>query len=174
MNNLESKIIKLKKRILDFWGSESEIDLDLTMKLFNLRPLFKNILRKWVVDFYGGEKKLLEDVKRKLQSKNFVASQGSYYFNFFITNIRSYIGDDVEFYCTAIVDGNGGVTINLDNGETIDNIYQAAYTNDDIGWEVEDEIRDIINDELKNILGIQIPFEVDELKIIRNYPSNLR
>jgi len=73
----------------------------------------------------------------------------------------------------AIVDGMGEVDITTDDGEVYDRISQAIL-DDDIGWEVDEEIKDVMQETLEKILPEGLTFHFDTMDVRNNYPSNLR
>jgi len=172
---LEKSIIRLKPSIFRFWDENDGGDLKTTMTFFGLRPDFKLVLTHWLIDWYGGSEKVKQLLK-SFENKNFVGQEGTYNFNFYIKNSRLYdeFKDDYpEIYFDAIVDGNGEVNITTDDGEVYNRISQAIL-DDDIGWEVDEEIRDVMIAKIEKIIPEGIFFTIDSVDVKNKYPSNLR
>ena len=115
------------------------------------------ILEDWVVEWYGGVDKVFQMVKEELDNKVFTTDYldrkygirvGNYDFKFELTNLKLWdkrsrdpdISVDME-----IIDG--GVEL-MTNGEYYDltRIMEPEYMNDDLLWEIKQEIVDIIRD----------------------------
>lgn len=171
---LEKEINHFKKFIFKFWDKHGGGQLKTIMGLFSIRPAAKLVLAHWLIEWYGGSEKVKQLIK-SLENKNFVGQGGSYNFNFYIKNSRLYDDkeDYPEVYFDAIVDGMGEVDITTDDGEVYDRISQAVL-DDDIGWEVDEEIKDVMMETLENLLPEGLTFTFDTMDVRNNYPSNLR
>jgi len=138
-------------------------------------PFKKYVFKYW--DKHGGGqfKTIMSLLLKSFEKKNFVGQGGSYNFNFYITNSRLYDEKEEypEVYFDAIVDGMGEVDITTDDGEVYDRISQAIL-DDDIGWEVDEEIKDVMQETLEKILPEGLTFHFDTMDVRNNYPSNLR
>jgi hypothetical protein len=171
---LEKEILPFKKYVFKYWDKHGSGQFKTIMSLFSVRPAAKLVLTHWLIEWHGGSEKVKQLIK-SLENKNFVGQGGSYNFNFYVKNSRLY--DDKEeypeVYFDAIVDGKGEVTVTTDDGEVYNNISQAI-NNDDFGWEVDEEIRDIMQETLEKILPEGLTFYFDTMDVRNNYPSNLR
>jgi hypothetical protein len=167
---LEKEINPFKKYIFKYWDKHGPENLTTIMNLFNIRPAAKLVLSHWLIEWYGGESKLLSYLK-SLENKIMVGQSGSYDFKFFIKNSRIYSEkeDYPEIYFDAVADENGQVFITLDDGEIINNVYEAS-NNEEIGWEVDDEMRDIIRETISEFIGglsYNISYNVDSIQFKR-------
>ena len=167
---LEKEINPFKKYIFKYWDKHGPGNLTTIMNLFSIRPAGKLILSHWLIEWYGGEAKLLSYLK-SLENKIMVGQSGSYDFKFFIKNSRIYSEkeDYPEIYFDAVADENGQVFITLDDGEIINNVYEAS-NNEEIGWEVDDEMRDIIRETISEFIGglsYNISYNVDSIQFKR-------
>jgi hypothetical protein len=173
-NALEKEILPFKKYVFKYWDKHGGGQFKTIMSLFSIRPAAKLVLAHWLIEWYGGSEKVKQLLK-SFEKKNFVGQGGSYNFNFYITNSRLYDEKEEypEVYFDAIVDGMGEVDITTDDGEVYDRISQAIL-DDDIGWEVDEEIKDVMQETLEKILPEGLTFHFDTMDVRNNYPSNLR
>ena len=82
---------------------------------------------------------------KNAEGNTMVAQGGTYNFHFKIKDVEMGNANTEVFY-NVLIDGDGDVEINVGTDyqpEIIDNIYDGI-TNPDIGWEVKDEVIDII------------------------------
>lgn len=171
--NLEKEILPFKKYIFKYWDKNGPGHYKTLINLFSIRPAARLVLHHWLIEWFGGKEEIVKKLK-SLEKKNFVGQEGSYNFNFYLKNGRLYYNKEEypEVYFDAVVDGMGDVTANTVDGVSYDHISQAI--NDvDIGWEIDEEIRDIISKIVKDkIRGMDI--WIDTMDVKNNYPSNLR
>jgi hypothetical protein len=161
----------LKKPMFLYWDKNGGKDISTAMKLFSIPPGGSSLVEEWLLEWMGGEDLLMKKLN-EYTKKVFRGQAGSYDFKFFLTNPRIYSHGGVEIYFDATVDGEGKVEIF--NKPEIVNVYQAS-SDDDIGWEVEDEIRDTIFERLEEVVDKNIPFgiNIDMLRIKqpKNFPK---
>lgn len=136
----------LKSPIFKYWDKNGPDVSDSTLKLFGVNNYWSTVL-KWLVEWYGGIEtvyKMLEQFSNKI----YRAELGTYDFKFKVSGFRisgDFNIDIIEnFWFDAEVDGNGIVDIDHGDGVVIDNVYDA-HTNEDFGWEVDEEMKEAIN-----------------------------
>lgn len=172
--NLEKEILPFKKYIFKYWDKNGPGDYKTLINLFSIRPAARLVLHHWLIEWYGGKEEVTKKLK-SLENKNFVGQGGSYNFNFYLINGRFYEnkGDYPEIYFDAVVDGMGQVHITTVDGEVYDRISQAVL-DDDIGWEVDEEVRDVMRETIEDFLPKGFEFVFDLVDVRDDYPSNLR
>lgn len=156
----------LKQPMFRYWDAKGPNYYEMSIKLFSIPFAAKPLVQEWLLEWMGGVDKLyklLDEYVGKVMN----CQQGSYNFNFYSDYVKIYVHDGVEIYFDAVVDGGGEVMVNLDNGQILDNVYDAA-RNDKVGWEVVDEIRDIISETLERIIDIQFPIHVNAINITKS------
>lgn len=159
----EVKVGHLKPSVFRYWDMNGGNDLHTTMKLFSIPPSASHFIQQWLLEWMGGEDELYKMIN-KYTGRVFRGVAGSYDFKFYIHNARIYSHDGVEIYFDATVDGDGSVEVTLDDDRVLDNVYDASQ-DDKVGWEVEDEIRDTIFDEIKDVLNLEFDMSIDRVKI---------
>ena len=152
----------LKKPMFKYWDLNGTDNYRLGMKLFNIPPAGSSLVQEWLLEWMGGEDylmKLLNEYTNVIMR----GQAGSYDFKFIVRNPRVYTHGGVEIYFDVTIDGDGSVEI-VHDGHHLDNIYDA-FQEDDIGWEVEDELRDTVIETLD--ITIPVPFDVyiDSVKV---------
>jgi len=161
-SQLKNNIDYLKEPLFSYWDKNGPKDLKMAKKLFGIPPAASNLVQDWLLEWMGGTDELYQ-ILNKYQGRDLRGQAGSYDFKFYLDNLNIYSHDGVEIYFDAIVDGDGQVHIEYPN-YVIDNIYQANM-DEDIAWEVEDEIRDTILETLEEIIDIQFPINIDRVII---------
>lgn len=137
-----------KKLFFKYWDKNEPIIKDEMLKLFGVaqRGISDNIMmsdiQRWLTDYLGiGRAKeiAMEFLNKK---EHTIDNCGGYEFNFTIDNVED---DGTQFIVTVTVDDiNGKVRlIMVDNTE---HILKDVRSDEDIGWEIEDEIEDCIYD----------------------------
>jgi hypothetical protein len=172
---LEKEILPFKKYVFKYWDKHGGGQFKTIMSLFSIRPAAKLVLAHWLIEWYGGSEKVKQLLK-SLEKKNFVGLGGSYNFNFYLKNSRLYdtVKEDYpEVYFDAVVDGMGQVDITTDDDEVYDHISQAI-SDEEIGWEVDEEIRDVMRETIADFLPEGLDFVFDVVDVRDDYPSNLR
>lgn len=133
------------------------------------------ILQDWVVEWYGGVEVVFDMIKEELDNKTFTTDElgsiyrinvGNYDFTFELTNLKLHtqqsrdpnISVDME-----IIDG--GVAL-ITNGEYYDltRIMEPEYMNDDLLWEIRQEIVEIISDFIYKVTN-QYNFNSDSIDV---------
>jgi len=153
----------LKEPMFKYWDINGPKDLKMVRKLFSIPPAASTLVEEWLLEWMGGEEELLKMLS-KYQARDFRGQAGSYDFKFYLDNLNIYTHGGVEIYFDAIVDGDGEVTITKDDGSVIDNIYSAySEENEDIGWQVEDEIRDTVRESVEEIIDIEFSINIDRV-----------
>ena len=133
------------------------------------------ILQDWVVEWYGGVEVVFDMIKEELDNKTFTTDElgsiyrinvGNYDFTFELTNLKLHtqqsrdpnISVDME-----IIDG--GVAL-ITNGEYYDltRIMEPDYMNDDLLWEIRQEIVGIISDFIDKVTN-QYNFNSDSIDV---------
>jgi hypothetical protein len=153
----------LKEPMFKYWDMNGGKDLKMVRNLFSVPPAASTLIEDWLLEWMGGEEEVLK-MLGKYQGRNLNAQAGTYDFNFYLDNLKIYTHGGVEVYFDAIVDGDGNVTIPKEDGSIIDNIYDAYNDKDeDIGWQVEDEIRDTVIESLDEIIDIEFSINIDRV-----------
>jgi hypothetical protein len=167
----ESEYDNFKPLLFRFWEEnppKSIEDVKETMNYFSIPNTHDVFVYPWLIEFYGGLDKLNEEYN-KFVKVVMRAQLGTYDFNYYITKIDITSFGDV--YLNAIVDGDGEVELADDDGEIINNIFDAT-KNESMGWEIEDEIKDVlIYSFAKNK---EIPFDVYVDKIAITSPKKFK
>lgn len=164
-NLMRQRVEHLKQPMFKYWDINGIKDYKIAMKLFSIPYGASSLVQNWLIEWLGGEDEVLKELN-KLVGKIMEGVAGTYDFKFYINNTRLYTHDGVEIFFDAIVDGDGLVEITLDDNSYIDNIYDG-YTNEDIGWEVEDEIRDTILETLSKIIPYEFGFNIDRVIVTK-------
>jgi hypothetical protein len=166
-----SEFEHLKTPFMTYWNLHGPKVNRYTLTLFGIPESYKDEVLEWLIEWYGGEKSLNEKLK-KYNNKLFSAdalNMGSYSFNFVITNIRL---EETYITFNALVDGSGEISVTDDDDNQYHNIYDAY--NADImgwGWEVKDEVKDIVNETVEKILDLAFESYCDDLKILKNFKN---
>lgn len=123
----------------------------------------RRLFGRWMIEWRGGEKSetLLNNFINEKNSSPIHIKNGGYDFNYEIINI-----DVDNVFCEVIikcsVDLSGTVTLIMTTDETL-TLYDAIQ-DPDIGWEIKNEIRDCIyddlNDDILGKIGYSIGIEV--------------
>jgi len=164
MENIEY----IKPLAFKYWTKygPNEFDIDKVMGVFSIVNTNRNIrmVNDWLLEWYGG-KDGLRKILSEYEGKVFNGVDGTYDFRFFVKGISVYSHDGVNVYFDiAFVDGDGEIYVEHDD-EVFTNIHQAVTFDDNIGWEIEDEIRDIIVQTLGDIIKIQFIISVDSIVV---------
>lgn len=153
----------LKEPMFRYWDMNGGKDYKTAMKLFSLPPASSTLVEDWLLEWMGGEEEVLK-MLRKYEGRVMNGNAGTYDFKFYLDGVRMYTHGGVEIYFDAIVDGDGDVQITVDDRDIIDNVYDA-HLEEDIGWEVDSEIRDTIVETLDMVIPIEFNISIDQLKI---------
>jgi hypothetical protein len=161
---VESDIQKLKKIMFKYWDTQQEKLSKNFYKFFDINPYINNNtdeVEKLYLEWLGGIKKVYELMKN-VEGDTMVARGGTYNFRFKIENVELLNG---KVFYDVLVDGDGEVEINFGTDyqpEIIDRLYDAAH-NPDVGWEVIDEIRDLLREQVREKV-VDYPCHLSELK----------
>jgi len=158
---LKEKFAHLKESIFRYWDINGGKNIKTTMKLFSLPTNTSIMIQEWLLEWMGGEEEVTNSLK-KYVGRVMEGVGGTYDFKFYVEDLRIYTHSGIDIYVNAVVDGDGKIEVNLDNGDILYNIYDAN-KDEDIGWEVDSEIRDIIVETLEDMIGIEFPISVDQL-----------
>jgi hypothetical protein len=149
-NLLSESKNNLKHFLFKYWDMKGPDTSNTTMQLFSVGFDERPIIQNWLIEWYGGINKVLK-MLNQFEGTTYKGLGGSYDFHFKVSDFRRSSDLDMDeinnFWFDAEVDGNGEVYIEQDNGSIIDNIYDA-HNNEDIGWEVDEEIKEIIDEEI--------------------------
>jgi len=159
---LKNNFEYLKEPMFRYWDSRGPKDLKIVRNLFGIPPGGSTLVQDWLLEWYGGAEELAKNLD-KYTHRVMRAVAGTYDFKFYLTTIRIYAHDGVEIYFDTVVDGDGHVSIEHD-GSVIDNIYDANKL-EDIGWEVDTEIRDTIKETIDEIIDIEFNINIDSINI---------
>lgn len=145
----------LKKAVFRFWDNQKGIDnIRSTMSFFSIPAQFYKETFKWSIEWYGEDKinQKIEEISNKIMK----GVDGSYDFNFYLKNGGIDVNEQ-EIYFDVVAEGSGKVQVIWKDKILYDNIYDAS-NSDEVGWEVKDEIKDIVYDEIRYKLGL--PFDI--------------
>lgn len=157
------KFEHLKEPMFKYWDMNGGKDLKTTMKLFSIPPAGSTLVQDWLLEWMGGEDELYS-LLNKYIGRVMNGQAGSYDFKFYLEDVRIYTHGGVEIYFEAVVDGDGKVLVTLNDGEVLDNVYDASQ-DDRVGWEVEDEIRDTVRETIEMIIPIEFSINIDRVDI---------
>lgn len=137
-------LFKYWQRLLEREGSV-ELDVDITNDI-GYKPKYFSQINEWFIEFMGGWDKMLSETK-KLLDKTFNTNDydfsGGYDFRFYVDIIEDYEEDSyIRVYCK--INGDGTVTLIYDDQETM--LLKHVEENEEIWWEVSEEIMDVIQD----------------------------
>lgn len=133
------------------------------------------ILEDWVVEWYGGVEVVFDMIKEELDNKTFTTDElgsiyhinvGNYDFTFELTNLKLHTqqsrGPNISVDMEII---DGGVAL-ITNGEYYDltRIMEPKYMNDDLLWEIRQEIVEIISDFIYKVTN-QYNFNSDSIDV---------
>jgi hypothetical protein len=161
---IESNIQELKKIMFRYWDTQQEKLSKNFYKFFDINPYIDNNsdeVEELFLEWLGGIEKVYELIKN-VEGNTMVAQGGTYNFRFKITNVEMLKG---EVFYDVLVDGDGEVEINISTDyqpEIIDRIYDAV-SNPDIGWEVVDEIKDLLREVVREKV-VDYPCHLSDLK----------
>lgn len=140
-----------KKILFKIWNNElkntGNVEFDGTIgKYVDYKPSFHAQLEQWFTEFMGGWGKMVE-VSNKLLDKTFDTNNydfsGGYDFRFYVDEIEEW-EEDHYLIVRCRVNGDGKVTLMYDDYETL--LLSHVEENEEIWWEVESEIRSLIED----------------------------
>jgi hypothetical protein len=164
---VESNIQELKKIMFRYWDTQQEKLSKNFYKFFDINPYIDNNrdeVEELFLEWLGGIKKVYELIKN-VEGNTMVAQGGTYNFRFKITNVE--MGNkNTEVFYDVLIDGDGEVEINVGTDfeeEIIDNIYDGI-TNPDIGWEVKNEILDLIKEVVREKV-VDYPCELSSFEV---------
>lgn len=159
---VEGNLSHLKKLMFKYWDNNKEKLSPSFYKLFDISEWASgDQVLEIYLEWLGGMEKVYELMKNA-EGDIMVAQGGTYNFRFKIQNVEMLKG---EVFYDALVDGDGEVEINISvdyEPEIIDRIYDAV-TNPDIGWEVMDELRDLVRDTVREKV-VDFPCHLSDLK----------
>ena len=169
----EKEILPFKKYVFKYWDKNGPGHFKTIMGLFSIRPAARLVLHHWLIEWYGGEAGVTK-ILRQLHNKLFIGTGGSYNFKFYLKNSTFYDNREgyPKLYFDVVVDGYGDVAASTFDGVVYDHIAQAI-NDEGIGWEIDEEIRDIINDHIRNLVPGFDPV-IDSMNVTMNFPSNLQ
>jgi hypothetical protein len=152
----------VKNMLFKYWDMKGPDTSKIVMNLFTIDYNTEQSVQKWLVEWYGGYDKVLEMLK-EYEEKTYRGIAGTYDFKFKVSDFR--ISGDIEvddiglFWFDAEVDGDGEVYI--DNGEEVVDNIEDARNNEDFGWEVDNEIKETINETLYKIITKKTGLKVE-------------
>lgn len=156
----------IKPLAFKYWTKygPKEFDVDKVMGVFSIPNTNRNIgmVNEWLWEWYGGNEGITKMLS-KYEGQVFRGVEGTYNFKFFVKGISIYAHGDVEIYFDkAVIDGDGELYVEYED-EILTSVYKALSYNDDVGWEIEDEIRGIVVETLEKIIDIDFPINVDSI-----------
>ncbi len=165
IKNLE----KIKPYLIKYWNENGPIKTFDILPFFGITKAFEKPVTTLLIEWYGGGDVVEQKISDLILGKVFRAESGSYDFKYKIDSVNVFT--DMIFY-EVIVDGGGKIFVDTGDNLPITNIYDAYHDND-IWWEVNLEIIEIINEreiseKVKNTLGLKIYMDTD----IRVLPKN--
>jgi hypothetical protein len=143
----------LPDTFIDIFEIDEEI-LNISKEFFNFQESSK------VKVHIGDAFELIKNV----EGNTIVAQGGTYNFRFKILNVEMG-NENTEVFYDVLVDGDGEVEINFGTDyepEIIDRLYDAAH-NPDIGWQVIDEIKDLLRETVREKV-VDYPCHLSDLK----------
>jgi hypothetical protein len=161
---LENEILDLKSSVFKFWDSIGHANVRTTLNFFSLAPRTSIVIKKWIYDWYGGDD-YFETLKSEIKSKIFRCQIGTYNFLFVVTDLSSpdYYSD-YEVNVNTEVDSKGSCYIETDDGTVYEKIIEAI-KDENIGWEVDDEVKDSIYDTLNEKYEFFRTFHINVVEI---------
>ena len=158
---VEGDISHLKRLMFKYWDTHQQKFSSTFYKLFDVSEWASgDQVQEFYLEWIGGIEKVYELMKN-VEGDTMVAQGGTYNFRFKIENVEMIKG---EVFYDVLADGDGEVEINTGTNyqpEVIDRLYDAVY-NPDIGWEVIDEIKDLIREEVREKV-VDYPCHLSEL-----------
>jgi len=136
---------KFKRLVFKFWDVNGPtlsrqmykiLGIDL-YHAYKLETYFQDFLVEWM----GGEDKFNEFLKRD-EGKTFQISDGGYNFEIFVDDITVH---NFGVYLDIKVKPGGTVTLIFQEGEPTLSLEEAL-ANEKFGWEINDEVKDVIFD----------------------------
>jgi hypothetical protein len=128
-----------------------------------LKPATSIVLKKWMFEWIGGDE-FFKKLKRDITSKEFRCQYGTYDFLFVVTDFSSPGDDsDYEVFVHTEVDSKGSCYITDD-----DIVYKKiidAIKDENIGWEVDDEVKDCIYETLNEKYEFFRTFHINVVEI---------
>jgi hypothetical protein len=159
---VESNISYLKKLMFKYWDTHKEKFSSSFYKLFDISEWSSgDQVQEFYLEWIGGIEKVYELMKNA-EGDTMIARGGTYNFRFKIKNVELLKG---EIFYDVLVDGDGEVEINISTDyqpEIIDRIYDAV-SNPDIGWEVVDEIKELLRERVREKV-VDYPCHLSDLK----------
>lgn len=147
-----NKIERLKKTIFKYWDKTGgKVDKSLIsifggkngMLWIDNKRLTLNDFYNWVYEWRGEEesKRLAEEFLNK--NPHHIGDCGGYDFEF---DVWEYNIDGNHIEITLLINDSRGTVVLMDDGGLM-NLFDAR-TNDEFGWEVENEIQDCLSENL--------------------------
>ena len=159
---VEGDLSYLKKLMFKYWDTHKEKFSSTFYKLFDVSEWSSgDQVQEFYLEWIGGINKVYELMKNA-EDDTMVARGGTYNFRFKIENVELLKG---EVFYDVLVDGDGEVEINFGTDyepEIIDRLYDAAH-NPDVGWEVIDEIKDLLREAVREKV-VDYPCHLSDLK----------
>ena len=157
---LHEKYGKYKVTLFKYWDSNGANVKPQNLKLIGLdvrqeKGLYK-LINKWLVEWHGGREKAIEIVKEKLKGVHSVLD-GGYDFKYTVTSIEAEekVWMEQEWIGVfVIIDGGGTVDASL-GGLGRYTLWELSedQTLDDIRYEIERELLEVLQDTLINLLS---------------------
>lgn len=150
----------LKKLVFRYWDKfKPEVNPDI-LKLFSIERSFVTMfdLHRWLREYLGKEK--IQSIIKELFSKqdHKIDDCGGYDFDFTV----DYVMDDGQAVMKILVDDVKGSVILIMTGGEMMNLRDAR-KDEEIGWEIDNEIEGCISDyfdkNLENKTGVPFVFE---------------
>jgi hypothetical protein len=162
-NELEQSILYVKKAVFKYWDKFGPVKLRLIIDHFSLKPATSIVLKKWMFEWIGGDE-FFKKLKRDITSKEFRCQYGTYDFLFVVTDFSSPGDDsDYEVFVHTEVDSKGSCYITDD-----DIVYKKiidAIKDENIGWEVDNEVKDCIYETLNEKYEFFRTFHINVVEI---------
>lgn len=175
MNDYFEDFEHLKTPMKTYWNLHGpKVDRHV-LQLFGIPWRHNGIVVEWLVEWYGGVD-AINSIISKYDNKIYRAdafNMGTYEFKFKINDLKLGNSDYIISY-NAVVDGSGEIDVTDDDGNTFYTIYDA-YINDDMewGWEIKDELRDIMNETVEKIIDMGFEVYADEVSIVENFLNKI-
>jgi uncharacterized FAD-dependent dehydrogenase len=162
---VESNLSHLKKLMFKYWDTHKQKFSSTFYRLFDISEWASgDQVQEFYLEWIGGIEKVYELMKNA-EDNTMIARGGTYNFRFKIKDVEMG-NENTEVFYNVLIDGDGDVEINVGTDyepEIIDNIYDGI-TNPDIGWEVKDEVIDIIKETVREEV-VDYPCELSMFEI---------
>jgi hypothetical protein len=152
-----------KKMMFKYWDINGPKDLNFARRLFGIHTKFISEVENWLLEWMGGEDKVFKFFD-KYTNKVFIGDKGSYNFKFYLTDTRLNTSHGIEIVYNAFIDGRGDVSIITDDENIINNIFDAI-SDENINWEVYDEIREIVREDIIKLTDCQFSLNIEDVYV---------